>query len=117
MEESLTKSNDVRIFGKVFVKLIEKYFLFRFMPDGIYLNAKELGVKKLAAKMNELINDPEKYANYFKWKKYYSYHSKHERPETDEYCKMCELLNNEEQLKKTTIIDNFRDWWDNPKVC
>ncbi|XP_028177721.1 alpha-(1,3)-fucosyltransferase C-like [Ostrinia furnacalis] len=89
----------------------------RFMPYGIYLNAKELGVTALAAKMAEIIKNPEQYANFFRWKNHYSYHSKHEIPETNEYCKMCELLNNEEKLKKTSIISNFKDWWDSPNMC
>ncbi|XP_028177731.1 alpha-(1,3)-fucosyltransferase C-like isoform X1 [Ostrinia furnacalis] len=89
----------------------------RFAPDGAYLNAKELGVTALAAKMAEIIRNPEQYTNFFRWKNHYSYHHKHDRPETDEYCKMCEILNNEEKLKETTIIQNFREWWDSPDTC
>ncbi|KAL4713768.1 hypothetical protein ACJJTC_004299 [Scirpophaga incertulas] len=37
--------------------------------------------------------------------------------ETNEYCRFCEILNNPDTVKATSIIENFRDWWDNPKFC
>ncbi|XP_021191462.3 alpha-(1,3)-fucosyltransferase C [Helicoverpa armigera] len=89
----------------------------RFMPDGIYLNARELSVKELAAKMHELMNDPEKYSEYFKWKNHYSYHRKDASVDTDPYCLFCTHLNNEEMVKKTTIYENFRQWWNPPGRC
>ncbi|KAM3961028.1 alpha-(1,3)-fucosyltransferase C-like [Aphomia sociella] len=89
----------------------------RFMPDGIYLNARELGVEKLAAKMNELINNPDDYAEYFRWKEYYSYYRRVESIETDDYCGFCALLNKEEKLKEKTVIEDFRSWWDSPRFC
>ncbi|CAH2234995.1 jg18993 [Pararge aegeria aegeria] len=69
----------------------------RFMPDGIYLNARELGSEKLAEKMNELILNPDLYAEYFRWKKHYSYYRRFESLETDDYCSFCTILNNEEK--------------------
>ncbi|KAM3961023.1 alpha-(1,3)-fucosyltransferase C-like [Aphomia sociella] len=89
----------------------------RFMPDGIYLNARELGVEKVAAKMNELINNPDDYAEYFRWKKYYSYHRRAESVETDDYCGFCTLLNNEEMLRTESVVQNFKEWWDQPDLC
>jgi hypothetical protein len=87
------------------------------MPDGIYLNAREMGVQRLAIKINELIQDKEQYANYFRWKKYYSYHGLHETPETNEYCRICALLNDEKKVLTTSFIENFKDWWDRPNLC
>ncbi|XP_013198186.2 alpha-(1,3)-fucosyltransferase C [Amyelois transitella] len=84
----------------------------RFMPDGIYLNARELGVEKLARKMDDLIRDPEMYAEFFKWKNHYTYHRKNENRETDDYCSICALLNNEEMMKKKSVYKRFRKWWD-----
>ncbi|XP_052752403.1 alpha-(1,3)-fucosyltransferase C-like [Galleria mellonella] len=89
----------------------------RFMPEGIYLNARELGAEKLAAKMSELINNPDEYAEYFRWKKYYSYYRRAQSVETDDYCGFCSLLNNEEMLQKTSVVENFREWWDPPDLC
>ncbi|XP_053607868.1 alpha-(1,3)-fucosyltransferase C-like [Plodia interpunctella] len=89
----------------------------RFMPDGIYINAMELRPKELAKKMDELIRDHKKYANYFKWQNHYSYHSRNESAETDDFCAFCKLLNDEEKFKKKSVIGNFRKWWDSPDYC
>ncbi|RVE51644.1 hypothetical protein evm_003776 [Chilo suppressalis] len=90
----------------------------RFMPEGIYLNARDLGVKKLAAKMNELIQDPDKYAEYFRWKNHYSFHSRNEDDSVhNEYCEFCALLNDETRMNEVTIVEKFRDWWNNPNTC
>ncbi|XP_013199634.1 alpha-(1,3)-fucosyltransferase C [Amyelois transitella] len=89
----------------------------RFMPDGIYLNALTLGPEKLAKEMNYLINNPKKYADYFKWKNHYSYHSRGESEETDDYCAFCKLLNDEEKFRRKSVIEDFRKWWDSPKFC
>ncbi|XP_075973767.1 alpha-(1,3)-fucosyltransferase C-like [Anticarsia gemmatalis] len=89
----------------------------RFLPNGTYLNARELSMEELAKKMNELIKDPEKYAEYFKWKNHYSYYRKHVSVETDPYCLFCTTLNDEEMVKKTTIYKDFRKWWDPPNRC
>ncbi|XP_046960013.1 alpha-(1,3)-fucosyltransferase C-like [Vanessa cardui] len=89
----------------------------RFMPDGMYLNARELGPVKLAEKMNELILNPDLYADYFRWKNHYSYHHKSESKETDEYCRFCSMLNNKELVQEITTYPNFRQWWDPPNRC
>lgn len=87
------------------------------MPDGTYLDARKLTITELAAKMNELINDPEKYAEYFKWKNHYSYHRQHESVDTEPYCLFCTHLNNEEMVKTTTIYEDFKKWWTPPGRC
>jgi hypothetical protein len=87
------------------------------MPDGIYLNAKTTAVEEVAKKMDELIKDPEQYANYFKWKNHYSYLSLHDSPRTDEYCRFCITLNDEEKVKTKSVIENFKDWWNVPSYC
>ncbi|CAG4990550.1 unnamed protein product [Colias eurytheme] len=89
----------------------------RFMPDGIYLNALELGTEKLAKKMKELIDDPEKYAEYFKWKNHYSYYRRGESVETNDYCRFCSMLYEDDLVKKTSIYTNFKEWWTPPNRC
>ncbi|XP_034830563.1 alpha-(1,3)-fucosyltransferase C-like [Maniola hyperantus] len=89
----------------------------RFMPDGIYLNARELGAEKLASKMQELILNPNLYAEYFRWKKHYSFYRRYESIDTDDYCSFCTILNNEELVKRTSIYEDFRHWWDPPGRC
>ncbi|XP_050346009.1 alpha-(1,3)-fucosyltransferase C-like [Nymphalis io] len=89
----------------------------RFMPDGIYLNARELGPEKLALKMYELIKDPESYASFFRWKNHYSYYGRHESIETNDYCRFCSMLNEEDLVTATSVYENFRSWWDPPHRC
>ncbi|CAG9584813.1 unnamed protein product [Danaus chrysippus] len=89
----------------------------RFMPDGIYLNARELGVQKLAEKMNELIKSPDKYVDYFRWQNHYSYHSRADSIETDDYCGFCTMLNNEELVKKESRYLDMKKWWNQPNRC
>ncbi|XP_073945540.1 alpha-(1,3)-fucosyltransferase C-like isoform X1 [Choristoneura fumiferana] len=89
----------------------------RFMPDGIYLNARQLGPEALAKKMKHLIDNNDQYEDYFRWKKYYSFHNRNENAETDDYCGFCNLLNNKEMVKKTSIYNNFKQWWNPPNRC
>ncbi|KAI5651305.1 glycosyltransferase family 10 (fucosyltransferase) c-term domain-containing protein [Phthorimaea operculella] len=89
----------------------------RFMPDGAYLNARELGVEKLAAKMNELINDFDQYADFFRWTNHYRYHRRDAKVDTNDYCAMCTILNDESKVKQISIYKDFRKWWNNPNSC
>ncbi|RVE51641.1 hypothetical protein evm_003773 [Chilo suppressalis] len=89
----------------------------RFLPNGSYLNARLMTIEQLAAKIDELIKNPDQYANYFQWKNHYSYHSLDEDPETDEYCRFCAILNDEEKVNKISYIGDFRKWWNNPNFC
>lgn len=84
------------------------------MPDGIYLDARELGSKKLAERMHEIINDREKYYNFFRWHNHYSFHQPEEDPETDIYCKFCEKMNDMDFMTRSTVLNHVREWW-NPK--
>ncbi|XP_060803047.1 alpha-(1,3)-fucosyltransferase C-like [Amyelois transitella] len=89
----------------------------RFMPDGMYLDARTLGPKRLADKMNELIGNPHKYAEYFRWTNHYIYAKRSESVLTDDYCGMCKLLNNKKIMKRKSVYMNFKEWWDPPNVC
>ncbi|XP_023948539.2 alpha-(1,3)-fucosyltransferase C-like [Bicyclus anynana] len=89
----------------------------RFMPDGSYLDARELGPAKLADKMYNLIQNPDLYAEYFRWRNHYSFHSRYDSPDTDDFCRYCAMLNDEELVKSTSIYEDFRHWWDPPGLC
>ncbi|KOB63349.1 Uncharacterized protein OBRU01_24246, partial [Operophtera brumata] len=69
----------------------------RFIADGAYLNARDMGAEDLAAKMNQLIQNPDDYAEYFRWKNHYSYHRKMDSVYTDEYCLFCSILNDKQK--------------------
>lgn len=81
------------------------------MPDGSYLDARKLGVRKLAKKMNHLMHNMEKYSSYFKWRNHYSYHKKGATVETDDYCGICALLNDEKKINETSVYQDLRQWW------
>ncbi|XP_031767453.2 alpha-(1,3)-fucosyltransferase C-like [Galleria mellonella] len=83
----------------------------RFMPEGSYLNAREMTPLILARKMFAISRNIEMYYMYFRWKKYYSYHFRHETPDTDDYCNFCAMINNEYLMKTTTIYEHFNKWW------
>ncbi|KAH9640722.1 hypothetical protein HF086_007293 [Spodoptera exigua] len=87
-----------------------------FMPDGTYLSANTLTIKELAKKMADIIKNKELYYEYFKWHNHYSYRDVVASVETDPYCKLCEAINNEEEMSKTTIYEDIGMWW-SPKKC
>lgn len=80
------------------------------MPDGIYLNAVELGPEELAKKMFEIISDRKAYHNMFKWRKYYTYHDPLGSPDTNVLCAFCELLNNDQKRKEQKVYRNINKW-------
>ncbi|XP_049868714.1 alpha-(1,3)-fucosyltransferase C-like [Pectinophora gossypiella] len=88
----------------------------RYMPDGAYLNAFELGAKKLAAEMKSIIDNKERYYNFFKWRNHYSYHDISEDSATDNYCRLCAALHANDTRAKTEDIP-FTDWWNSPFKC
>lgn len=83
------------------------------MPDGIYIDAKNFTEGELASKMNELIQDKEKYYNMFRWRDYYSYHLVAESGETDPLCAFCAFLNDESMRTKRRVYARFTEWWNN----
>lgn len=63
------------------------------MPDGIYLNAKTLGVEKAAKEINDAISNPQRYLDFFKWHGYYSFHNSDDYQYYNSICELCALLN------------------------
>ncbi|KAJ8729963.1 hypothetical protein PYW07_017001 [Mythimna separata] len=83
----------------------------RFMPKGIYLTAQQSRIRELAEEMVDIINDKQKYYDFFKWHKHYSYHNPRESRDIDVYCKLCALVNNQEKYLRTSVYKNFIQWW------
>lgn len=90
---------------------IKYHFVFRFIPEGIYLDALSLGPKELAKRMSEIINDTYKYSQFFKWHGYYTFHLSSDDMYQREVCGLCELLNNNVLMNQTTIVRNITQWW------
>lgn len=92
---------------------------FRFMPDGIYLNANEIEEEEMAKKINDAVQDKEKYYDYFKWHNHYSYHDIYESADTDRLCALCAFLNNATVKSARRVYAHISQWWnevENPTV-
>ncbi|CAK1542384.1 unnamed protein product [Leptosia nina] len=83
----------------------------RFLPEGSYLNARTLGPVHLAKEMSNIMANKTKYFDFFRWRNHFVY------KETDgpDVCNLCDILNNEEKLRETTVWKNFRTWWNDAK--
>lgn len=84
---------------------------FRFVPEGIYLDGKALGEEELAKKINEAIQDKQKYYDYFKWHEYYTYQDTTESAETDPLCAFCAFLNNMTARAQRRVYAHLFEWW------
>lgn len=79
------------------------------MPGGIYLNAGDLEPYKLARIMNDIINDKNRYYEFFKWHNHYSFHATDRNGYHEAFCSLCALINN--RRNQTSILDYITDWW------
>lgn len=86
-------------------------YFFRFLPDGIYLDACALGPEALAREMNDAIQNKQKYLNFFKWHKHYTFHNPIEKADTSGVCELCAMLNNEKRRNEKSIHTTFTTWW------
>lgn len=93
-----------------------KELFFRFMPDGMYLNARNYEVEELAKEINEIICNPQRYFDFFKWLNYYSFHSTEENNYYEAVCGMCALLNNMTRRNERTVYHHIIKWWNEPKA-
>lgn len=85
------------------------------MPYESYIDAKEFGPEKLAEEMVDIINDKQRYIDYFRWHRYYSLHDTDESPETDIWCIFCKYLNDNLKLNKTTTYPDLVRWYNEPR--
>lgn len=85
------------------------------MPDGIYLDALDLGPEKLAKTMNDIIKDPTAYQDMFRWHAYYTYHDPSEAPDTNTFCAFCAALNDNQRQNETKVYKNIVKWFNERK--
>lgn len=85
------------------------------MPDGIYLDALELGPAILARKIRDIIRNRKSYNDMFRWHSYYSYHNPLDHPDTSGICAFCALLNDKQQRKEITVYKNIIKWFNDRK--
>lgn len=85
------------------------------MPDGVYLNALELGPAKLAKEINNIINSRASYYDMFKWHTYYSYYDPLAFPETNGVCELCAFLNSDQRRDERKMYKNIVKWFNDRK--
>lgn len=81
------------------------------MPDGIYLNARNLGISKLAKEINDIIYNRSRYYEFFKWHNYYSYHDTTKDDYSNTFCGLCALLNRKTVKSESTVNKYISGWW------
>lgn len=81
------------------------------MPEGIYIDAGKLGAKGLANEMNDLINNPVRYLDFFRWHRYYTFHNANEDDFKASVCEFCAILNNNTRRNQRTVYKNITKWW------
>lgn len=84
------------------------------MPNGIYLNALTLGVQELAKEMNDIILEPRRYYDFFKWHGYYTFQHTADDEYRDAVCGLCAVLNNKTRKEQRRVYSNITEWWNSP---
>lgn len=84
------------------------------MPDGMYLDARILGPKKIAKQMRDIIHDKQNYYEYFKWHNHYIYHDTRYKADTNDYCNLCVLVNDFKRRTNRSAYKNLAQWWNVP---
>ena len=75
----------------------------RLAPPKSYIDVNDFeSVEKLANYLKKLMNNPQEYLEYFKWKNdYYIY-------TFQTHCQLCEKLNS---VTKFQVVENAYEWW------
>ncbi|KAI5631540.1 glycosyltransferase family 10 (fucosyltransferase) c-term domain-containing protein [Phthorimaea operculella] len=96
----------------------------RFLPPLSYINAKKYTIKELAALMNNLIESPYLYRQYFRWRNHYEFIStmpedqsgnkrmfNFTKYEGEGVCNFCAALHDKKKMETSTVYENIRSWW------
>lgn len=89
--------------------------LFRFMPEGMYLDARVLGPAKTAKKISKYIRNRKLYYNFFRFRRYYTFDYAHHNPATDPVCILCAMLNDKRRRDERRVYAYFTQWWNGIK--
>lgn len=81
------------------------------MPEGSYLDAGKLGPSGLAKEMNDIINNPGRFYDFFRWQKYYTFHNSVDDDYNAAVCGFCALLNNNTRRNQRAYYRNMTRWW------
>lgn len=84
---------------------------FRYMPKGMYIDARVLGPQKTAKKMSRLIRHRELYYKHFKFHSHYVFHAAHDSVLTDPVCTFCAMLNDKRLRDERRVYQLLTQWW------
>ncbi|KAJ8728289.1 hypothetical protein PYW08_016674 [Mythimna loreyi] len=87
-----------------------------YMPEGIYLNARTVPAKELVKKIVDIMNNKEKYYDFFRWHNHYTYSNIDEAPESDTYCNFCKKINDPDFMNRKTVKKYLARWWNGWEV-
>lgn len=85
--------------------------MFRFLPDGAYLNAGLYTPQALAKKMTYIIKYRQNYYDYFKFHRYYTYRAIGESEDTNPLCTFCKFINDGSIWIVRRTYALFSKWW------
>lgn len=88
--------------------LNKRSLLYRFLPPGSYINARNITPTDLASVIANFMTPSSMYSRLFQWMSSYSYH---DPSETDNVCAVCEALHNKEMFDSHSVYKNLRSWW------
>ncbi|XP_063384347.1 alpha-(1,3)-fucosyltransferase C-like [Cydia fagiglandana] len=80
----------------------------RFLPPGSYIDARLHEPESLAHVMADIIANPSKYHEFFRWRNHYKYS---EPEQIEDVCNLCSALNDESMVTMKSTYPHFRSWW------
>lgn len=69
------------------------------------------GVEELAKEIVDIIEDPQRYYDFFKWRNYYTFQDAGADDYRESVCAFCAFLNNWAKRNETRIYKNITQWW------
>ena len=85
------------------------YILTTYIDANSFANPKELAIYLMYLDKHD-----EVYLSYFWWKKYYTVRTKYVL-ETEAFCKLCEMVNNDNMPHKS--YEDINHWWHTKSQC
>lgn len=73
---------------------------YRFLPEGSYVDASKFSEGSLAKFMYEIINDPPRYYEFFRWHNYYSIDGTGDSDD-GAVCELCAFLNKKQRVRRS----------------
>ncbi|XP_061717257.1 alpha-(1,3)-fucosyltransferase C-like [Cydia pomonella] len=80
----------------------------RFLPPGSYIDARHHEPESLARVIADVIANPSKYHEFFRWRNHYKYS---ESEQKEDVCNLCTALNDKNMVTVESTYPHFRSWW------